>query len=330
VLLEVKNLKTHFFTRDAVVKAVDGISYKIDEGEIVGIVGESGCGKSMTAMSIMRLVPSPPGKIVEGEVLFESTDLLTLSENEMQRIRGNKISMVFQEPMTSLNPVLTIGRQLTESLELHLNMTSSQATKRAAELLKKVGIPDAERRLKDYPHQYSGGMRQRLMIAIAMSCNPRLIIADEPTTALDVTIQAQILELMQDVARETGTAIILITHNLGVVARYADRVIVMYAGKIIETGSAAEIFHNPKHPYTQGLLNSVPRLDSEKRDRLQAIEGLPPDLSRQIEGCAFAPRCEFASDECARRIPALAEMAPAHMAACWNAVSDRQPLPVAS
>ena len=272
-LLEVSNLKTHFFTPDGVVKAVDGISYEVAEGEVVGIVGESGCGKSVGAMSIMRLVASPPGRIVDGEVIFEGEDLVQMDDKEMRDIRGNRIAMVFQEPMTSLNPVLTIGRQLTETLELHQNMNKSEANQRAAELLTMVGIPDAERRLADYPHQFSGGMRQRVMIAMALSCNPKLIIADEPTTALDVTIQAQILELMQELSKDLGTALIIITHNLGVVARYADRVLVMYAGKIVETATAVELYTNPRHPYTLALLNSVPRLDSsEARVRLDAIE----------------------------------------------------------
>jgi peptide/nickel transport system ATP-binding protein len=253
----------------------------------------------MTAMSIMRLIPTPPGKIVEGEVLFESVDLLSLSESEMESIRGNKISMVFQEPMTSLNPVLTIGRQLTESLEIHLKMTSRQATKRAAELLKKVGIPDAERRLKDYPHQYSGGMRQRLMIAIAMSCNPRLIIADEPTTALDVTIQAQILHLLADLQREFQTGLILITHDLGVVARVADRVAVMYAGQIVEQGTAMQIFQSPTHPYTQGLLDCIPIPGKTARGaHLGSIPGIVPSLVGRIKGCHFAERCRYARNLC--------------------------------
>ena len=256
-LLEVNDLATYFFTADGVVKAVDGISYHIDEQESVAIVGESGSGKSVSALSIMRLVANPPGRVVHGEVIFEGTDLLKLTENDMRRVRGNDIAMVFQEPMTSLNPVLTIGFQLAEALKLHLDMTTRQALDRAAELLKLVGIPDSERRLKDYPHQFSGGMRQRVMIALAVSCNPRLIIADEPTTALDVTIQAQVLEVMRDLAVEFGTALVIITHNLGVVARYAERVIVMYAGRIIESGSATDVYHNPKHPYTLGLLKSV-------------------------------------------------------------------------
>ena len=317
-LLEVNNLTTHFFTQDGVVKAVDGITYDLEEGEVLGVVGESGCGKSVHALSIMRLVPSPPGRTVDGSITFEGEDLLEMDDAEMRNIRGNRIAMVFQEPMTSLNPVLTIGRQLTETLELHQGMSKQQATDRAAELLETVGIPDAGRRLVDYPHQFSGGMRQRVMIAMALSCNPKLIIADEPTTALDVTIQAQILELMQDLARDFGTAMIIITHNLGVVARYADNVNVMYAGKIIETGSAREIYHNPRHPYTLALLNSVPRLDSNERVRLDAIEGLPPDLVNLPAGCSFAPRCKYAFEQCIDETPTLVESAPDHTSACWR------------
>ena len=317
-LLEISNLTTHFFTQDGVVKAVDGISYELEEGEVLGVVGESGCGKSVHALSIMRLVPSPPGRTVAGEVLFDGEDLLTMDDAEMRNIRGNRIAMVFQEPMTSLNPVLTIGRQLTETLELHQKMNKHQARERAAELLQTVGIPDAAQRLVDYPHQFSGGMRQRVMIAMALSCNPKLIIADEPTTALDVTIQAQILELMQDLARDFGTAMIIITHNLGVVARYADNVNVMYAGKIIETGSSQEIYHNPKHPYTLALLNSVPRLDASERIRLDVIEGLPPDLVNLAEGCAFAPRCKYVYDRCIDETPMLEDALPGHTTACWR------------
>ena len=317
-LLEINNLSTYFFTQDGIVKAVDDISYELQEGEVLGVVGESGCGKSVHALSIMRLVPSPPGRTVAGEVIFEGEDLLNMDDAEMRNIRGNRIAMVFQEPMTSLNPVLTIGRQLTETLELHQGMTGQQARNRAAELLQTVGIPDADRRLVDYPHQFSGGMRQRVMIAMALSCNPRLIIADEPTTALDVTIQAQILELMQELARDFGTAMIIITHNLGVVARYADNVNVMYAGRIIETGSAEEIYHNPKHPYTLALLNSVPRLDANERVRLDAIEGLPPDLVNLPEGCSFAPRCKFVFEQCLDETPYLNEAAQDHNSACWR------------
>ena len=279
-LLEVKNLRTHFYTIEGEVKAVDGVSYDLQPGEILGLVGESGCGKSVSAMSVMRLIPWPPGKILDGEVLFDGVDLLQLEEEEMRKIRGKEIGMVFQEPMTSLNPVLTIGTQLTETMELHLGLTPEEATNRAIELLEMVGIPDAGSRLPQYPHQFSGGMRQRVMIAMAMSCNPRLIIADEPTTALDVTIQAQILDLMQDLCRQNGVALIVITHNLGVVARYADRVNVMYAGNVVERGSAQEIYHNPQHPYTKGPLNSVPRLDDTVKKKLDPIQGLPPSLSK--------------------------------------------------
>ena len=316
-LLEVKNLKTHFFTADGVVKAVDGISYEVAEGEVVGIVGESGCGKSVGAMSIMRLVASPPGRIVDGEVLFGGEDLVQMDEKEMRNIRGNNISMVFQEPMTSLNPVLTVGRQLTETLELHQNMNKSESRARASELLTMVGIPDADTRLDDYPHQFSGGMRQRVMIAMALSCDPKLIIADEPTTALDVTIQAQILELMQDLARDLGTALIIITHNLGVVARYADRVIVMYAGKIVETSTAVEIYKNHLHPYTRGLLNSVPRLDADDdtRERLEAIEGMPPNLGNRPAGCGFQSNCSEPVEECLTGEPVLREEEPNHWVA---------------
>ena len=317
-LLEVKDLTTHFFTQEGVVKAVDGISYDLDEGEIVGIVGESGCGKSVSALSIMRLVAYPPGRIVNGEVYFEGENLLDMDDAEIRHIRGNRIAMVFQEPMTSLNPVLTIGRQLTETLELHQNMNKTQAEERAAELLKIVGIPDPVSRLKDYPHQFSGGMRQRVMIAIALSCNPKLIIADEPTTALDVTIQAQILELMRDLTPQFGTALIIITHNLGVVARYAQRVIVMYAGKIIESASSEEIYKNPKHPYTLGLLNSIPRLDEVRKIKLDPIEGLPPDLVDLPVGCSFAPRCRFAHDKCTQETPELMPVSDGHISACWR------------
>jgi oligopeptide transport system ATP-binding protein len=317
-LLEVNNLTTHFFTSDGVVKAVDGINYHVDEGEILGIVGESGCGKSVSALSLMRLVADPPGKIVDGEVTFEDKDLLQLGDAEMRSIRGNRMAMVFQEPMTSLNPVLTIGRQITETLELHQNMTKSQARERAVELIRMVGISDAGSRLTDYPHQFSGGMRQRVMIAMALSCNPKLIIADEPTTALDVTIQAQILELMRELAQQFGTALIIITHNLGVVARYAHRVVVMYAGKIIETGTAAEIYKNPRHPYTLGLLKSVPRLDETVRTSLDPIEGLPPDLIDLPVGCSFQPRCPYAFDRCTQETPYLMEHSEAHTTACWR------------
>jgi oligopeptide transport system ATP-binding protein len=317
-LLRIKDLKTHFYTEEGVVKAVDGVSYELEEGETLGLVGESGCGKSVSAMSILRLIPNPPGKIVGGEIWFDGQDLLKADEDEIRHIRGNKIAMVFQEPMTSLNPVLTIGRQLTEAIELHLKLDKEGARKRAIELLEMVGIPEAPTRLSDYPHQFSGGMRQRVMIAMALSCNPKLLLADEPTTALDVTIQAQILEIMARLSRELGTAVIIITHNLGVVARYADRINVMYAGKIIETGSAAEIFANPKHPYTVGLLKSVPRLDEIRKEKLEPIEGSPPDLVNLPKGCSFYPRCRWHVDKCLEEVPPLMLAAEKHFTACWE------------
>jgi oligopeptide transport system ATP-binding protein len=317
-LVQIKNLATQFFTESGVVKAVDGVTYDIQAGETVALVGESGCGKSVTALSLMRLIPNPPGKIVSGEVLFQGEDLLKMSEQDMRHIRGNRMAMIFQEPMTSLNPVLTIGRQITESLELHLKMGRQQARERAGELLYLVGIPDGMRRLDDYPHMFSGGMRQRVMIAMGLTCNPSLLIADEPTTALDVTIQAQILELIQRLSTELGLAVLMITHNLGVVARYAHRVNVMYAGKIIESGTAQDIYKNPKHPYTRGLLKSVPRLDQPKREKLEPIEGMPPDLINLPSGCSFRARCTFAVERCATDSPGLSAVGEGHMAACWE------------
>ena len=319
-LLEVKDLATYFYTPEGVVKAVDGITYDLEEGEILGLVGESGCGKSVSALSIMRLIQRP-GRTVAGEVTFNGQDLLSLSDTQMRHIRGKDIAMIFQEPMTSLNPVLTVGRQLTEALQLHLGMEKKASMERAGELLEMVGIPEGFTRLSDHPHQFSGGMRQRVMIAMALSCNPKLLIADEPTTALDVTIQAQILELVQKMGRELGIAVLIITHNLGVVARYADRVNVMYAGKIIERGTAREIYGNPRHPYTLGLLRSVPRLDEPRKELLEPIEGLPPDLIGLPPGCAFRPRCKYAIDRCATDTPTLMEVAEGHTAACW--VSDQ-------
>ena len=328
-LLDIKALRTQFFTSTGIVKAVDGISYSVDAGETVAIVGESGCGKSVGAMSILRLIPDPPGKIVGGSIHFMGKDLLQLSEDEIRAVRGRDIGMVFQEPMTSLNPVLSIGRQLTETMEIHLGMSRQKANARAVELLGLVGIADAERRLKQYPHHLSGGMRQRIMIALALSCEPKLIIADEPTTALDVTIQAQILELMKNLTRQLGVALIVITHNLGVVARYADRVNVMYAGKIIETGSAHDIYHNPRHPYTLGLLQSVPRLDQPRGQRLIPIQGQPPDLTRLDSGCAYRPRCSYAITRCQNEIPPLELITAAHHSACWRS-SELQNLANAS
>jgi oligopeptide transport system ATP-binding protein len=304
-LLDVKNLKTQFFTQDGVVHAVNGISYTLDEGETLGIVGESGCGKSVGVMSIIRLIPSPPGKVVDGEVLFEGHNLLKMSDDEIRSIRGNKIAMIFQDPMTSLNPVLTIGRQIGEALELHLGMDKKQARDRTVELLEMVGIPLAAQRVDDYPHQFSGGMRQRAMIAMGLSCNPQLLIADEPTTALDVTIQAQIIDLVKRLRDELGMAIIWITHDLGVVAGLAKRVIVMYAGYIVEESGVKDLYLNPRHPYTLGLLGSLPRLDEERREKLKSIEGLPPDLINLPVGCPFYERCNYRIDLCVRQMPPL-------------------------
>ncbi len=332
-LLDVRHLSTQFTTRGGIVRAVDDVSWDVKEGETVALVGESGCGKSVSALSIVRLVSQPAGKVIGGQILFKGRDLLTLGEEAMRRVRGREIAMIFQEPMTSLNPVLSIGRQLTEGLEIHLGKTPQQARVRAAELLGMVGIPDPERRLPQYPHQFSGGMRQRMMIAMALACEPSLVLADEPTTALDVTIQAQILELMKDLARRLGVAMLMITHNLGIVARYADRVNVMYAGRIIERGTARELYGNPRHPYTLGLLRSVPRLDEPLRSRLEPIEGQPPDLTRLPGGCAFAPRCAFRVERCTAERPALRAIgnngATEHVTACWEAerVAAREAVP---
>jgi oligopeptide/dipeptide ABC transporter ATP-binding protein len=318
-LLEVKGLHTEFRTGAGTVRAVDGISYTVEPGETVAIVGESGSGKSVGALSILRLIPDPPGRITAGQVMFAGRDLMMLSEEEMRQVRGGDIGMVFQEPMTSLNPVLTIGRQITETVEQHRGGDVGAAQHRAVELLGLVGISDAERRLKQYPHQLSGGMRQRIMIAIALACGPKLIIADEPTTALDVTIQAQILELMQQLTQRLGVALIIITHNLGVVARYAHRVNVMYAGRIVESGAAAALYHDPRHPYTMALLRSVPRLDRPRQARLDPVDGQPPDLTRLDQGCAFRPRCRFAIDACATAPPPLSPAgAPGQFSACYR------------
>jgi len=319
VLLDVRDLRTQFVTSSAVVRAVDGVSWDVRQGETVALVGESGCGKSVSALSVMRLVARPAGRIVGGRIVFKGRDLLELSEEAMREVRGKDIGMIFQEPMTSLNPVLTVGRQLTEPVEIHLGMTPAQSRARAVELLTLVGVSDPERRLRQYPHQFSGGMRQRMMIAMALACNPSLILADEPTTALDVTIQAQILELMKGLSRRLGVAMLMITHNLGVVARYADRVNVMYAGRIIERATAREIYANPRHPYTLGLLRSVPRLDEPRRSRLDPIPGQPPDLSRLPAGCAFAPRCPYVIDRCRTEAPALEPVGVDHVASCWVA-----------
>ncbi|MFQ5756789.1 MAG: ABC transporter ATP-binding protein [Acidiferrobacterales bacterium] len=317
-LLEIENLRTQFFTSAGVVQAVNDVSYNVEEGETLGLVGESGCGKSVSALSVLRLIPWPPGRIVGGSIRFLGKDLLKLSDEEIRHIRGRQIAMVFQEPMTSLNPVLTIGLQITETLEHHLGMSGEQADARAVELLGMVGISDPGRRLKQYPHHLSGGMRQRVMIALALSCEPKLIIADEPTTALDVTIQAQILELMKDLSKRLGVALIVITHNLGVVARYADRVNVMYAGKIVEEGTAGQIYHDPHHPYTIGLLASVPRMDQHRGKRLVPIDGQPPDLTKLDNGCAYRPRCRWAIDRCANEIPPLQHVGDGQKAACFR------------
>ncbi|MCZ6710357.1 MAG: ABC transporter ATP-binding protein [Gammaproteobacteria bacterium] len=307
-LLQVRDLRTSFKTPEGKITAVAGVSFDIDHGETLGLVGESGCGKSVSALSIMRLVPNPPGVIEDGEVLFEGVDLLKLSDREMQAVRGAGIGMIFQEPMSSLNPVLSIGRQITEPLEVHLALGKLAARDRAAELLNMVGIADSRQRLDDYPHQLSGGQRQRVMIAIALSCEPKLLIADEATTALDVTIQAQILELMKDLTSRLGTALLIITHNLGIIARYADRLNVMYAGKIRESGTAEQVYMNPAHPYTIGLLNSVPRLDRPATDRLDPIPGEIPDPSDLPTGCAFRPRCRWATAQCEVSEPPLEEI----------------------
>jgi len=316
-LLDVKNLKPQFFTQDGVVRAVDDVTFHINPGETLGIVGESGSGKSITAMSIMRLIPTPPGRIVNGSVNFEGDDILTMSDEEMRSVRGNKIAMIFQDPMTSLNPVLNINRQIGETLELHLGMSKSQSRRRAIELLNMVGIPNAERRVDQYPHQFSGGMRQRVMIAMALSCNPKLLIADEPTTALDVTIQAQILDLMRGLQIEHNTALMLITHDLGVVAGMTDRVNVMYAGHIVETADTNELFANPRHPYTVGLLNSIPRLDAADKTKLDPIRGMPPDLIDLPDMCPFLPRCDYAREKCEQQNPPLLDVNADHRSACW-------------
>ncbi len=315
-LLEVSDLKTYFFTDDGVVKAVDGVSFSIDEGETFGLVGESGCGKSVTALSIIKLIPDPPGKIIGGEVRLEGEDLLKKSENEMQKIRGNKISMIFQEPMTSLDPVFTIGSELIETIQLHQGLEKKEAEKKAIEMLRVVGIPEPEKRMKEYPHQLSGGMRQRAMIAMALSCNPKLLIADEPTTALDVTIQAQILRLMDKLKEEFSAAVLLITHDLGVIAETCKNVGVMYAGKIVEYGSVEDIFENPLHPYTVGLNRAIPRLDVDT-EKLQIIEGNVPDLIDMPSGCKFHPRCPYAMDICREKEPPLKEREKNHFARCY-------------
>lgn len=321
-LLSIRDMHTHFRTDDGVVKAVDGVSFDLAQGETLGIVGESGSGKSVTCLSILGLIPSPPAFFPKGEVLFEDRDLLKLNDSEMRQIRGNNIAMIFQDPMTSLNPYLTVERQMTEVLELHRQMSRAEARIHCIEMLKKVGIPSSAKRIDQYPHQYSGGMRQRVMIAMALLCEPKLLIADEPTTALDVTIQAQIMELIEELKQELNMSVILITHDLGVVAGTTDRLAVMYAGRIIEQGTTDEVFADPKHPYTQGLLRSVPRLDL-KQETLTAIPGLPPDLSALPGGCPFHPRCELASDRCKSDYPDVVKFASGHWAACWEAEATR-------
>ncbi len=335
VMMEVKDLVTRFYTQEGIVYAVNGVSYKLYEGETLGVVGESGSGKSVHVLSIMGLIPSPPGKIENGEVLFRGRDLLKLSQDEMRAVRGAEIAMIFQDPMTSLNPVLTIGTQITEALKLHLGMSDSEANERAADLLTMVGISDAAKRLKNYPHQFSGGMRQRAMIAMALSCNPKLLIADEPTTALDVTIQAQILDLVRRLRDEIGMAMIWITHDLGIVAGLADTVQVMYGGMIVERGGTKEVFKDTRHPYTLGLLKSLPRVDSRKGggEKLLPIEGSPPDMRVQPKGCPFAPRCPYRIDKCEAEMPPLVsaeEGSPDHLKACWVDVRTAVPQGVAA
>ncbi len=319
-ILSIEDLHTAFFARSGVVHAVDGVTLHVDRGETLGVVGESGCGKSVTALSVLRLVPDPPGEIIGGRVLFEGQNLLQKTQSEMEDIRGNDISMIFQEPLTALNPVFTIGFQLTEGILRHTGATPAEARERAVEMLKRVGISDPQQRMRTFPHQMSGGMRQRAMIAMALACEPKLLIADEPTTALDVTIQAQILSLIRDLREEFGTAVIMITHDLGVIAETADRVAVMYAGRVVESASVRRIFSMPAHPYTWGLLNSIPRLTA-KRKRLHAIAGVVPNLSNLPGGCTFHPRCEFATKRCRDEEPPLERVDEGHLARCWH--SDR-------
>jgi oligopeptide/dipeptide ABC transporter ATP-binding protein len=323
VVLEVRDLRTYFNSSEGIVRAVDGLSYSVRDGEILGVVGESGCGKSVTALSILRLIP-PPGKIISGSIEFEGTNLLDLSEREMESIRGNDISMIFQEPMTALNPLYTVGKQISEAIALHQGLSKRECKKRAVEMLRQVSIPEPETRYHAYPHQLSGGMRQRVMIAMALCCNPKVLVADEPTTALDVTIQAQILDLMRDVQEKTGAAIVLITHDMGVIAENADRVIVMYAGRKVEEADVEDLFQSPGHPYTRGLLGSLPNVEEVahivgERPRLNEIEGMVPSLTALPPGCAFAPRCGYASERCFQAYPALEELKPGHWVACWNA-----------
>ena len=322
-VLEIKGLKTYFKTDEGVVRAVDGVSYSLQAGECLGVVGESGSGKSVTQITVLGLIPQPPGLVAGGEILFEGRDLLKLSAKELRRIRGNRISMIWQDPMSSLNPFLKVSRQLIEPLMTHRSMTKQEARSEALAMLEKVGIPAAEERIDQYPHQFSGGMRQRVMIAMALLCQPKLLIADEPTTALDVTIQAQILELIKELRRELGTSVILITHDLGVVAGMADRIVVMYAGRIMEEAASRDLFHRPSHPYTVGLLRSVPRLDKGQSGKLIPIDGLPPNLAKPLPGCPFAPRCAWAQERCHREYPEVMEFEDGHRSACWRAEEVR-------
>jgi oligopeptide/dipeptide ABC transporter ATP-binding protein len=326
-LLEVRDLRTHFFTRQGVVRAVDGVSFSLEKGRTLGIVGESGCGKSVTALSIMGLIPKPPARIVGGEVLFEGRDLTTLSDKELEDVRGDEIGMIFQDPMTSLNPTLKIGTQITETIRRHEDVSRQQARRRAVSLLEEVRIPNAAVRLDDYPHRYSGGMRQRVMIAIALACNPKLLIADEPTTALDVTVQAGVLDLLEDLRDEHEMAMIIITHDMGVVAEAADDIVVMYAGQIVEQAPVLELFDHPEHPYTEALLGSLPQIEGEgiREGRLTAIPGRPPDLIELPEGCRFAPRCPYANveDGCATRLPELRQIRPGHLVRSMHPASER-------
>ncbi|UCE07937.1 MAG: ABC transporter ATP-binding protein [bacterium] len=317
ILLQIKNLKTYFYTSDGVVRAVDDVSWELGEGEVIGLVGESGCGKSVTALSILRLIPDPPGKIVDGEVLFKDKNLILLSNEEMRKIRGNDISMIFQEPMTSLNPVFTIGAQIAEAIQLHQKLGKKEALNKAVEMLKLVGIPSPEKRVKEYPHELSGGMKQRAMIAMALSCNPKILIADEPTTALDVTIQAQILDLMLKMKQEFNASIVLITHDLGVIAETAQKVVVMYAGKVMEQADVIEIFENPLNPYTQGLLNSLPKMGTVHKQKLNTIPGIVPSLYDLPMGCKFSSRCSSVMDICHHSEPELIEVKKGHFSRCW-------------
>jgi len=329
-LLEVNDLSTHFFTRDGVVRAVDGVSFAIEKGKTLGIVGESGCGKSVTALSIMGLIPIPPAKIVSGEVLFEGRDLTKLSEHRLEDVRGREIAMIFQDPMTSLNPTLTIGTQITETIRRHYDVSQKQANKKAVELLEEVRIPRAAERLNDYPHRFSGGMRQRVMIAIALSCEPKLLIADEPTTALDVTVQASVLDLLDDLRHEHEMAMIIITHDMGVVAEAADDILVMYAGQIVEQATTLDLFDRPEHPYTEALLGALPQIEGDgiREGRLTAIPGRPPDLLDPPPACRFAPRCPYAGgDSCTEQMPELREIRPGHWVRSQHPVSERAATP---